>query len=188
MLMKVSFLVALMVLIGFSAIPAMADGNDPTIVMKQDPQNCASETFNNAGAFTFTLAAGAGACVNFNYTGPDVTSLDVLIQSPDAIVCVTNIFQTCSDQPELVNGQLATLLDLFGAGSCNSNGQNAGQETCPGFLGPNGVTSFFIQSPDGFNNAVTVSFTPEPGTLLLLGSGLTILARLSRKRALNRPV
>jgi hypothetical protein len=189
MLMKVSFLVALMVLIGFSAVPAMADGTnggDPTIIMGKNDPPCGTATFGDASNFTFTLAAGAGACENFDYTGVDVKSLEMLIVSPDAIECFTDIFQSCTAQPELVNGQLATLLNLFGAGPCLNNGANNPAETCIGDLGPNGVTGFTISSPDGFSGPQTISFTPEPGTLLLLGSGLTLLGRFSRKRGLKR--
>jgi MYXO-CTERM domain-containing protein len=187
--MRVSFLVALMLLVGFSAVPAMADGTnggDPTFTMsKNNPSGCGTATFSDASNFTFTLAAGAGACENLSYTGPDVTTLEMLIVSPDAIICITDIFQSCTAQPELVNGQLATLLNLFGAGPCLNNGANNPAETCIGDLGPNGVAAFTISSPDGFSSSQAISFgttptpAPEPSSaaLMLLGVGLAFAMR-----------
>jgi hypothetical protein len=196
MLMKVSFLLALMVLIGVSAVPAMADGSgstgDPTIIMNKqatDPPCVPTAGLVCVDSFSdLSLTVPAGAfSLTLDYTGlTDVDEVEMLFVNPGAsITCQTDIFQTCSSLPEVQNGLPALLLDLFGSGPCQSNGANNPAETCSGVIQTGDLITF--SSPDGFSHSQVISFTPEPGTLLLLGSGLTLLGRFSRKRGLKRP-
>ena len=188
--MRFSRIIWLVILIGFSAVAAKADGagGDPTIAinMKGSGGDCPVGVvcFENANSFSVTLPAGAGASVTLEYTPLDpsdvVAAIQLLFINPPSISCQTDIFAMCSSTPEVVNGQPALLLDLFGSGPCQSNGANNPPATCPGNI-TNGE-QITLSSPDGFSSAETISFVPAPETNLLVLSGCVIFFLLGRKR------
>jgi hypothetical protein len=179
--MSFSRILFLMVLVGFSAAVAKADGGgDPTIIMNKggDPNTCPAGVicFDNAGDLSVTVPAGAfSITLQYDGSGP-VTNLELLFINPgQSITCQTNIFEFCSSLPEVVNGQPALLLDMFGAGPCQSNGANNPPQTCSGEFTDGEQIN--LSSPDGFAQSQTINFVPEPGTMLLLGSGLGLIGR-----------
>ena len=188
--MRFSRVIWLVILIGFSAAVANADGTgtDPTIVlnMKGAGGDCPVGVvcFESSSGFAVTLPAGANASVTLEYTPEDtsdvVSEIELLFINPPAISCQTDVFATCSSTAEVVNGQPALLLDLVGAGPCMSNGLNTPPATCPGDI-TNGE-QITLSSPDGFPSDETISFVPAPGTSLLVFSGCLIFFLLGRNR------
>jgi hypothetical protein len=173
--MKLTQILSVAVLIGLTATVATASPVDPTVVINQhvdptcgDGVVCVSDLSN----FSLSVPAGAFATI-LDYTGDtSVTELQLLFVNPQAsISCQTDIFQLCSSLPEIVGGQPALLLLLTGSGPCESNGVNDPAAFCPGVINPGDSLDFAVLTP-GFGQAQTVSFVPEPGTLVLLLGGL----------------
>jgi hypothetical protein len=189
--MMLTRIACMALLIGLAATVAMASPVDPTVVINQhndpacgDGVVCVSDLSN----FSLSVPAGAFATV-LDYTGDtSVTELQLLFVNPQAsISCQTDIFQLCSSLPEIVGGEPALLLLLTGAGPCESNGVNSPAAFCPGVINPGDSLDFAVLSP-GFGQAQTVSFVPEPSTLLLFLGGLGPAIAIGRKRwGMKRP-
>lgn len=183
--MKVCRLACVALLVGLVATVTLASPVDPTVVInKHNDPSCGDGVVcvNNLSNFSLSVPAGAFDAV-LQYTGSNaVTELQLLFVNPQAsISCQTDIFQLCSSLPETVGGQPALLLLLTGSGPCESNGGNNPAAFCPGVINPGDSLDFAVLAP-GFGHAQTVSFVPEPSTLVLLLGGLGPAIAFGKKR------
>jgi len=184
--MRLSQLLCVALLIGLAAMVAVADPADPTVIINQhnDP-TCGTGVVCVAdlGNFSLTIPAGQQTFSEIlQYTGTNsVTSLDLLFVNPiNPISCQSDIFAICSSLPEIFGGQPALLVIFSGSGPCQFNGVNNPPATCPGVINPGDALDFDVVG--AFSQAQTVSFVPEPGTLLLVLAGLGPAIAFGSKR------
>jgi len=177
--MRLSFLVALMVLIGFSAMPAMADsgaGNDPTPdphVIIAAPVDPSCET---ATCFDETNSASNPLVVSGTVLG--ITS-NFLFEPTDPSIVLDELFLFVSPT---FPGQLYTcILQGTAFNECGNPGQ-------PDFNPTHGVLFEAICDPSisactglAADQGVGVTVSPEPASLILFGTGLSLVA-ITRKR------
>lgn len=165
-------LALLMIPVGF----VNASGVDPTIIINNTPHDA---TDFNGGTLNTTIVNGT---LNFLYTGAvPLTSLTISfkITTFESFSCFSDIFVDCSIGFNPITDFIS--FDFSGGpGTCLHNNPPGG--TCPGEILPD--TGFSIAgSGFGANGQnVTISGTPEPGTLLLLLSGLGPVIGFSRRR------
>src|SRR4029077_2081981 len=201
--LKASRILCVLALAGFAATVAMADGVDPTVVIRRvDPAPLAitspNETFdlfatqqNNIFAFQ-------------NDTGVTLTglTLDLFAGSAGLLYSCGNlagadIFSTCSSSPGS-NG--ATIISFLGVGgnfsglnaaSCSSDDEGGGDDLNSNDNNsddkPTCVGGIFSLEFDGIPAGAQVRGTgtvsaPEPVTSVLLVSGLLGLAGLRKRR------
>jgi len=142
--------------------PTCAD--DPTYICYTDTTNPLMETYGEPNNFIW---AGAG----------DLNSLTLeIIDAPAGVIweCQTNIWTDCADQE--VSGNwffyFTDDTDTFPA-PCN-----AGAGSCSGFLTPDELVDY-TQTP-------LLVDTPEPGTIILFGTGLILFFVGSKRRVYAR--
>jgi hypothetical protein len=166
MQMRLSFLVALMVLIGFSAVPAMADsgaGNDPTLIVNKgtDP-SCspppAGETcFSNGFSQADPLLVSNSNPQNFIWDPADGTDVltalfvEFTFVPGQIYTCTSNIFSVCGTVAPSVHPTTDLEFEFTG-----------------------GSISPFEE--------ISAGVTPEPETLLLLGTGVISLLGFRRRK------
>jgi hypothetical protein len=182
--MKLAKVACVALLLALSAAVARADGADPTVVINHgpDPTVCPAGDVCVSDLSDASVSLPEGPfSITIDYTGTAaISGLDMLFVNPGAsISCQTDIFKTCSSLPEIVGGLPALLLELGGAGPCMSNGDNP-PTTCPGVISAGELLT--LSSPQGFATPKTVSFVPEPGSLMLLLNGASLLGGLALRR------
>jgi hypothetical protein len=171
MQMKVSFLLALMVLIGFSAVPAMADGGvtDPTAIVNGHGDPTCTDGSAPDGAVCFSANSQADPLftpsfnpANFVWDPADGTDTltTLFIEFPfvpgEIYGCASNIFATC--------GSVGPVLPV------SNQGTNLEFEFANGSIAA--------------NEEFSAGVSPEPETLLLMGTGLISLLAFRRKKAI----
>jgi len=202
--LKASRILCVLALAGFAATATMADGVDPTVVIRRvDPAPLAITSPNETFALFATQQNNIFAFQND--TGVTLISLTLDLFAGNAGLLYScgdfagaDIFSTCSSSSG-ANG--ATIISFFGAGgnftgldpaTCSSDDQGGGddlnapkdnnnddKETCVGGI--------FSLEFDGIPNGAQVRGTgtvsaPEPVTSVLLASGLLGLAGLRKRR------
>jgi hypothetical protein len=203
-LLRVSRVLFVLALAGFAATSAMADGVDPTVVIRRvDPAPLAitspTETFDLFATSKHNIFAFQ------NDTGITLTALTLDLFAGNAGLTYScgnfagaDIFSTCSSSSG-ANG--ATIISFFGVGggfsglnaaTCGSDDEGRGDDnnapkdnnkddknSCTG-----GIFSLeFDGIPKGAQVRGTGTFsTPEPMTSVLLISGLFGLAGLRKRR------
>jgi PEP-CTERM motif len=198
---KFSRLFVLLVLVGLTASAAMADGIDPTVVIRQvDPPPVAiTDPFGTIGVFA---TASQNVFAFQNDTGETLVSLSVTLfglnlpldfsfgeNAGDGIFADTSVTENSNGSTTL----LFSGLDADHTGLLPADCSNGGLEFlaanpnsfCPQCTG--GVYSLvfdFTGVPSGalVVGAATVS-APEPGTLILLSAGMVGLFGLRKRKA-----
>jgi len=196
---KLSRLFVLLVLVGFTASAALADGIDPTVVIRQvDPPPVAiTNPSGTIGVFVAGTTAPTVAFAFQNDTGVVLTSISVTLfglSEPLDFSLGDNpgdgIFK---DAWSVVNPNGTTTLFFANVDEshtgllpavCNIGGiEVLASSYCQQCIG--GIYSFeFTGIPLGdiVVGAATVS-APEPGTLMLLSAGLVGLLGLRKRKA-----
>lgn len=206
--MRVSRFLMVGVAVLFSAGLAVANPADVNFGIKDPPCSPSSCTLITSSTFSFTMPdVPAGKTVNllFENSSSNVTlsSLDLdlftgLSVTPSLFNCTIDaFFNTCKvtqiKSSIAGDNEYQVLLENLGPlVSCTPDGDNDADDKCGGIL-PGETFALQFTNPGGTNTAldwagedltVNVSTTPEPGTLVLLASGLLPFWSL-RKRLLS---
>ena len=179
---KLALAFSFMIIWGCSAVTTHAQtGTDPeTIVDKQtDPSGCTPSPtlmcYNGVGPLTESYSDP----IPFEYTGTgNLYSMDLILTGAPSgpWECVTDIWTDCGVtflgggevEFELGNDVPAAKLPA----TCNSNDGIGG--TCPGFLSTDESATVTVMP--------TVAFTPEPGSMILFGTGLISILGATKRR------
>lgn len=194
--MKFSRLVILLVLVGLTASAAMADGIDPTVVIRQvDPPPIAiTDPF---GSFSFLASTGTGIQ---NETGLTLVSISLTFFtiSPNNDVLdfnagpqIDGIFPFTSSSKTVNPFNGSTTLTFFGldethlgilSAACNEETNTDNDHDADDCSGP--IYSIEVDGipPGDLVVGVATVSAPEPATLMLLSAGLVGLAAF-RKRS-----
>jgi hypothetical protein len=175
--------------LGLSAAVAHADGTDPTVKVNRTPTDpvCDPNTDVDCIGEGGALALNLNGTTTINIGGShDLTFLSVTFAGVDGdgYTCFTDIFVACTSIFHQVPGGF-TVTDFFsgGPGNCMNNGDEipAGG-FCSGSLDPGDQITIQGIFPDGTGPVGAIVSAPEPGSILLMGLGLTALFAISRKR------
>ncbi len=199
--MKFSRFLVLLVLVGLTASAAMADGIDPTVVIRQvdPPPTPITDPFQTFGVFAMGTANNGGVVdVAFqNQTGLTLVSLSLTLIGLNApldfsfgenaggdIFANTQLIQNGNGSFTLIfSGVDDSHTGLLPA-VCNTGGiETLANSYCQQCIG--GIYSIEIAGiPTGaiVAGAATVS-APEPATLMLMSAGLVGLAAFRKRRA-----
>ena len=194
--MKLSRLVVVLVLIGFAASAAMADGIDPTVVIRQvdPPPTAITDPF---GSFSFIASNPQTAIGIQNDTGLTLVSISLTfftaIPINDALDFnpgpqIDGVFPFSSSS-KTVNPNGSTTLTFFGldeshlgvlSAACTNTDNDFDADDCSGPIYSIEIDG--IPAGDLVVGVGTVS-APEPATLALLSAGLVGLAAFRKRRA-----
>lgn len=199
---KSLILTALFIFAGAGTALASSAPVDPSIILR-DPASAScveGPTCINTSNFTFNVGGTGGGLFEFtNNLGGSINSLVLILQNPGginngnigtAVNCqVQSYFQSC-DKSVLNNGSIRIFFFGVGGDECSGEGDDEEASSCNGI--PNGQTfalDLFDQvggkdSTSGgwvANSSVGgVANTPEPGSLLLLLTGIPLIALRKR--------
>lgn len=194
--------VALLIFAGFASASPATSNNDPNFGIK-DPMSCTGTCIDiTSSTFSFTVPSnGIGQVEFLNDSGMTFTSLTLdLFADPgtplnDVSCSIGAFFQSC-DITKLApaqNGDAEFQFHLFGVDlrhhkHCAEDGDNDRDDRCGGIQnGQFFFLTFKSPSGNGFgwigDQSVTASAnpTPEPGTLVLIATGLVPLWSLRRR-------
>ena len=196
--MKIARLFCFLIILGSSAVAAYAQTPvDPTVIVnKIDPGGCggSGEPICYPGTpVPLVLVYNPSVTLDFQYDPtPSSSKLETFeleftgVPNLTTLYCQTDIWQICSfttSSDPGHPGDFDVTFNFFDVipstpGPCANDGVHAIAPTCPGFL----------SSGDGFSVGFSpiVGATPEPGTMLLFGTGLIIFGGVLRRRAGSR--
>jgi PEP-CTERM motif len=188
--MKLGRVFCFLILFGISAIAAEAQTPvDPTVlVIKKDPAGCngLGQPLCYSGTPSPLVEAFSSLPLSFEYDGSGNLNSLLLeltgVPNGTPLYCQTDIWQFCSftvSSDPGHPGDFDVTFDLFDVtpgvpGPCANDGVHAIAPTCPGFLAPG----------DGFGVSLLpyIGVTPEPGSMLLFGTGLLMFGIVLRRR------
>jgi len=168
--MKLTRVFWFLIILGSSSVAAYGQTPvDPRLIVS-DPPGCGSGVTYAGGTASTPLVESYSNPQCFTYTGTshlnelffEFTGVPALTE----FICQTNIWITCGEVSGSPSGTVEFhFFDSPTAGQggpCQANDGLFG--TCPGFLLPGGFANVTVQP--------IISQTPEPGSIILFGTGL----------------